>query len=205
MIGNKVRKWTQEQFLNNIGKAIAKLKIHPNIVSAAALLIAPVSCYFIATGNYWLGAVFAILAAGVDFIDGSVARAMNKASKFGSYFDAMLDKYVECIIYLGFILNNFALEGFLAITGSLLISYAKPRVAIVIPIDNHDWPAIGERSERLIILIVGLIISAIFPVVLGIPILKIVLWIIIVITHIGAIQRIIYARKLIIAAGGNKA
>jgi len=205
MIGNKVRTWTQKQFLNDIGKAIAILKIHPNIVSATALLVAPVSCYFIAIGNYWLGAVFAILAAGVDFIDGSVARAMNKASKFGSYFDAMLDKYVECIIYLGFILNDFALEGFLAITGSLLLSYAKPRVAIVVPIDNHDWPAIGERSERLIILILGLVLSAIFPVVLGIPLLKIFLWVIIVITHIGAVQRMGYARKLIITAGDNKA
>jgi archaetidylinositol phosphate synthase len=203
MIGNKVRQWTQKQFLNDIGKAIAKLRIHPNIVSATALLIAPISCYFIATGNYWFGAVFAILAAAVDFIDGSVARAMNKASKFGSYFDAMLDKYVECIIYLGFILSDLALEGFLAITGSLLISYAKPRVAIVIAVDNHDWPAIGERAERLIILILGLILSAIFPVVLGIPLLKIVLWIIIAITHIGAMQRIIYARKLIVAAGEN--
>ena len=198
MIGNKVRTWTQKQFLNDIGKAIALLKIHPNIVSATALLVAPVSCYFIAIGNYWLGAVFVILAAGVDFIDGSVARAMNKASKFGSYFDAMLDKYVECIIYLGFILNDFALEGFLAITGSLLLSYAKPRVAIVVPIDNHDWPAIGERSERLIILILGLVVSAIFPVVLGIPLLEIFLWVIIAITHIGAVQRMSYARKLII-------
>ena len=47
----------------------------------------------------------------------------------GNYLDAMIDRDVEIIIYLGFALSGFFIEAFLVVTGSLLVSYAKARTA----------------------------------------------------------------------------
>ena len=65
----------------------------------------------------------------------------------------------------------------------------------VIETDNHDWPVIGGRPDRLIILIVGLLIVN-FVAIKGL-IIQLTLGLITVVSFIGLIQRIIYARGLI--------
>ncbi|HPM86328.1 MAG TPA: hypothetical protein PLI99_04495, partial [archaeon] len=57
---------------------------------------------------------------------------------------------------------------------------------------NRDWPAIGEHADKLIILLVGLLLA-----VLGFNYLEYFLYLIALISAIGSVQRIIYARGLI--------
>ena len=149
--------------LYKIGVIIGKTGINPNMFSIIAIAFAIAAAYFLATQNYVFGLVFVIIASCWDCLDGSVARAQGKVSKFGNYLDALIDKYVEIIIYFGFVLAGFSVEAFLVITGSLVLSYAKPRTAIVVHIDNHDWPAIGERPDRMMLLIMIIIIGIFLP------------------------------------------
>lgn len=200
MLGTKVRK-KSEKLLNKIGLLIAKTRINPNIFSPIAIVWAIIAAYFIANKNMVAGLIFVILAAVWDTLDGSLARAEGGVSKLGNYLDAVIDRYVEIIIYLGFAFAGFQIEAFLVITGSLLVSYAKARTAIVIPIDNRDWPTIGERFDRLSLLIIAMVISIFSPTIaiLGttISLISLSLYLIAIIVYVGSIQRIFYARRII--------
>ena len=197
MITRRIRGVIQPYLSDSIGRGIGRLGISPNTVSSFALILVLPACYFIVLRSYLLAALFVILSGAVDLIDGCVARAMNRATKFGAYLDAMLDRYVDCIIYLGFVLDGFVLEAFLATCGTLLTSYAKPRTAMVVDIYAQDWPTIGERTERFILIVAGLIVAAFFPTLLGVSTIGLMLWITAIITHIGAVQRVVYKYMLV--------
>ena len=191
MLG-KYRKNTKP-ILNKISRVISTLPISPNTFTFLAIPLSFIATYFLYHSNFLLGSLFIIFAILIDFLDGSFAAAKGQKSYFGNYFDAVVDKVVESIIYLG-LSFHYPLLAFICFASTMLISYAKPRVALVIETDNHDWPAIGERSDRLLLLILGLIslsfIKSIDP-------LEIILIIIAIVNIIGFIQRVIYAKALI--------
>lgn len=200
MLGANLREKLKKP-LEKIGLLIAQTGINPNIFSSFALLWAAFAAYYIADKNTAMGVIFVILAAVWDALDGSLARAGGKATKLGNYLDAMIDRYVEVIIYLGFALAGFQIEAFLVITGSLLVSYAKARTAIVVPTDNSHWPAIGERPDRLMLLIIAMVTSIFLPEIsaLGYTVssMSFFLYIIAIIVYAGSIQRMFYARGII--------
>jgi len=200
MLGEKLRQKLKKP-LEEIGSLIAKTGINPNIFSSFAILWAVIAAYFIANEKLTVALIFVILATIWDGLDGSLARAGGKVSKFGNYLDAIIDRYVEIIIYLGFALSGFYVEAFLVVSGSLLVSFAKARTAIVTPIDNSHWPAIGERPDRLILLFIAMVISIFLPMVtisgLTISTMSLFLYIIAITVYIGSIQRIFYAKKII--------
>jgi phosphatidylglycerophosphate synthase len=200
MLGAKFREKLRKP-LEKIGLLMAKTGINPNVFSSFAFLWAIIAAYFIANENMTMGLVFVIITAIWDALDGSLARAEKKVTKFGNYLDAMIDRHVEIIIYLGFALSGFFIEAFLVVSGSLLVSYAKARTALVVPIDNHDWPAIGERPDRLILLVISMIITIFLPEIsaLGATIssMSFFLYLIAIMVYVGSIQRILYARKII--------
>lgn len=187
---------------NFLAKPFIALKIHPNIVSVLAIPLALASAYFVLIQNYFLAIVFAVFAISMDFIDGSVARALNRQSFFGNYFETMVDKIVEFILIMPFALV-FPLASFLALGFSMIESYAKPRVALVIIADNRDWPAIGEHAERQLLFLAGLFLSMLSIKLFGFQSMEFILYFIAFITAIGLIQRIFFAKKLIAEAEKN--
>ena len=200
MLGSKLRKKLEKR-LEAISSLIARTGVNPNVFSSIALVWAVLAAYFIANIYMVSGLIFVVLAAVWDAFDGSLARVTHKVTKFGNYLDAMIDRYVEIIILLGFAFSGFFIESFLVVSGSLLVSYAKARTAIVVPIDNHDWPAIGERFERLLLLVIALAISIFLPTInlmgFDISTLSFFLYLIAAMVYIGGAQRIFYAKSLI--------
>jgi phosphatidylglycerophosphate synthase len=178
-------------------KALSRVGVNPNHITATSVVFAAIGAYYIYNGIFDMAVVFMLLSIFIDVLDGGVARYSKRVTKFGNYFDAMIDKYVEVILYVGFALGGYSLGAILALSGSFLLSYAKARLAITIPIDNHDWPAIGERADRLIILIIGMVLFLILPEFSGYSLINITLYTIAGITYIGGIQRILYARDII--------
>lgn len=185
-----------------LAKPFAFFKIHPNIVSLLGIPFALAAAYFVLQGDYAFALLFSVLAVTMDMIDGSVAKLLDKISNFGNYFETMIDKLVEVILIAPFALL-YPFPAFLAISFSLIVSYAKPRVALVIITDNRDWPAIGEHGDRLLIFLAGLAISIFYPLLYGYAVMEIILYLIAVVTLIGLVQRILYAKKLISEAEQN--
>jgi phosphatidylglycerophosphate synthase len=204
MLGGDLRA-NFSKYMDSIGGVIGKTGINPNLFSLLALPIAGIAAYFLARKEFLIGMLVVFFAMIWDALDGGVARAQKKTSKFGNYLDALLDRYIEIIIYFGIALAGYYLESFLVITGSLVLSYAKPRTALLVKIDNHDWPAIGERVDRLILLFIGLVLRIIIPSFrVGDYIVytfSVVLYLIAAVVYTGSIQRIFYAKKIIDAGG----
>ncbi len=179
-----------------LAKPFAALGVHPNAVTLLGIPFALAAAYFIFQQQYLNAFFFVILAVLMDLIDGSVAGLSGKRSYFGNYFETMVDKYVEFIVFSGFVFA-FPLETVLLVGLSLIESYAKPRVALVIIADNRDWPALGEHADKFALLLAGLFVSAFFPAAFGYETMRLFLLLLILVVFVGGIQRILYARKLI--------
>jgi len=198
MLG-KIRSNTKSALIK-IAKVLSILPLSANQFTFTAVILSGVAAYFLANEKYIFGVLFVVLASLIDLLDGSFAYVKNQKSPFGNYFDAIIDKVVEVIIYFG-LAFNYPILAFICLATTMLVSYAKPRVALVIETDNHDWPAIGERGDRLCLLVLGLIIAEFVHIdciyTYNFDIVQISLCIIAVVTFIGFIQRIFYAKKLI--------
>jgi phosphatidylglycerophosphate synthase len=195
---------SQKKFFNElfggVGRALAKLPIHPNFLTLLGLGLVVACCfYLIMTKNLLVFSVLIFFAGLFDLLDGALARASGKSSKFGAYLDAMTDRYFEILVVIStaYVTGYWVLSALL-ILGTYSVSYAKARAAMEIPIQNNEWPDFLERSERDLIFVAGLFISQVIPV----QILEhnIFWWTLLFLTlgtHATVIQRVFRARRLI--------
>lgn len=181
-----------------IGIAFSKLRISPNQWTLLSIIPAIIALYFLVYSEFLMAALFFILSAFIDLIDGSVARVMGKASRLGAYLDTIVDRYVEGIII--FALLFAGLPGFyipisawifLYIFGSLMTTYSKSAAKEKELIVGRELKGgLLERAERLIILFIGILLAAVQPVYL-----TYVIVILAALANISAIQRIVIATR----------
>ena len=180
-----------------IGKAISKLGISPNGWTFISLILAVIAVIFIIKQNLLVGAIFFLISILLDLFDGAVARATNKTTKFGGFFDTVVDRYVESLIIFSLLfisLPNLFLPIyvwlFILLFGALMTTYIKSAAREKGLVNEDLRGGFFGRSERTVILFIGLIIGNFFPIVLS--------WIIFVLAilvNLAAIQRFILARK----------
>jgi phosphatidylglycerophosphate synthase len=103
-------------------------------------------------------AILLIILSGImDFLDGSVARACKKETKFGGLFDSTVDKVTEIVIYISLGLYNPQLwfPASLAIAFFMLSSYISKHAKVS---GGESGGGILERKERLILLVLGILL-----------------------------------------------
>ncbi|MEK6970315.1 MAG: CDP-alcohol phosphatidyltransferase family protein, partial [archaeon] len=181
-----------------LAEPFIRLGMDPFWVTMMAIPFSLATAYAYAS-HAWGWALLLLPLSGVwDAIDGTVARAQKRQSLWGNYFETMVDKLVEIVVFIG--LSIIAPVAAISALGlGLWSSYAKPRVALVIITDNRDWPAIGEHADKMALLWVGTLWSFVDPA-NALPILTGTLWLIALISGIGALQRMAYAKRLIAEA-----
>ena len=179
-----------------LAKPFVALHIHPTAVSLLAIPLALISAWFVFQLDFLPAFLFAFLALLIDLFDGEVARLSNKVSLFGNYIEGMIDKTVDFIL-IGSFVFLFPFETVLALGCSFLASFAKPRLALVIITDNRDWSSLGERGDKMAVLLVGLFVASFIPIFFGIETMRLTLCLVAFIALLGVFQRIFYARKLI--------
>ena len=81
--------------IDRIVRWLALSRIHPNVLTFLGLVINIVAAYLFAAGSFrWAGAV--VIGAGLfDMVDGRVARETNRVTRFGGFFDSVLDRYSD--------------------------------------------------------------------------------------------------------------
>ena len=135
----------------------------------------------------------------LDGLDGAVARTAGRATKFGAYLDAMVDRYVEAIVVMTVAsVTGYWMLSMLVLVGALLESYAKARAAMEVSVSNQEWPDRMERAERDVLFIVGLAASALIrwqP--LGRDLFWWTLIVLAILSHLTVVQRILRARQFI--------
>ncbi len=159
---------------------------HLSLLGAAGNVLAGV----LAGRGELLGAGLAAWGfSALDMVDGALARATGRQSRFGSVLDAVLDRVAEAAV-LGGLLFFFlrrgdqegALLSFVAAVASFLVSYVRARAEIVaVPLRE----GLLARPERVFILGLGLIIDHV----------KIVLWVLAVAAALTAAHRLFLAHR----------
>ena len=151
-----------------IVRVLALSKIHPNVLTFFGLVINAVAATMLAAGQFrWAGVV--IIGAGLfDMVDGRVARETNRVTKFGGFFDSVLDRYSDLALLVGMLvwygsINRFSYVVLTAIAmmGTVMVSYARARAENSIPTCKVGFM---ERPERVVLLIIGALFDRMAPV-----------------------------------------
>ena len=139
----------------------SRLNVNPNIVTVISPFIAILSAIFFANGNLIGGAIFILLSGFLDVVDGAVARYHDRASPFGAFLDSTMDRFADAIIFIGIIFGGYChwFVGILAIHSAITVSYVRARAESQGVECNIG---IAERAVRMIILMLGALIAAIF-------------------------------------------
>ena len=108
------------------------LRLTPDFFNWLGLFLGGVAGILFSFGRLGWGGVVMLLGGICDVMDGRIARAMKVASSYGAFIDSTFDRFVEVFAFLGlvFFLRGTAWGPLLAaaaITGSLLVSYARAR------------------------------------------------------------------------------
>lgn len=110
---------------------LAALKITPNQVTAASLILAIVSAIFIGKGLMMTGLFVLVVAASCDTMDGALARRQGIISEQGAFFDSFIDRVSEAVIFGGLAYsgqgNIVTWLSIGALSASLCVSYARAR------------------------------------------------------------------------------
>ena len=158
----------------------------PDHLTIVGLVVGASAGIAIGSGRLYLGAALVVLAGLPDLLDGALAKASNSSSQRGAFFDSTVDRVTDFFL-LGGIAWYFATDDQFAdelpmlpfaIAGvSSLVSYQRAK-AESLGIDAKG--GLMERAERIIAILIGLVFN-----VLLIPIL----WLMLVLTTITAVQR----------------
>src|SRR5689334_7181079 len=132
--------WACDKVIRLIVRALALSRIHPNVLTFLGLVINAVAAALLAVGQFrWAGVV--IIGAGLfDMVDGRVARETNRVTRFGGFFDSVLDRYSDLALLVGLLVwygainrPSYVVLTAVAMTGSVMVSYTRARAESSIP------------------------------------------------------------------------
>lgn len=169
-----------------IVRGLALSRIHPNVLTFIGLLINIYAAFLLASGRF-LAAGLVIIGAGIfDMVDGRVARETNQVTRFGGFFDSVLDRYSDCALLMGLLvyygtINRpfYVVLTAIVMAGSVMVSYTRARAENTIPSCKVGFM---ERPERIVLLIIGALFDHMAP----------VLWVIAVLSTLTVTHRMIY-------------
>lgn len=191
--------------ISPVESLLVRWHLHPNAVTALSFGFNLVSCALLFLGWLFLAGWVILLGGTMDMLDGRIARKTGTVSKRGAFFDSVMDRYGEILIFLGLaahfrdsILLYIIL---LAMAGSLMVSYTRARAE---GLGVTCKVGMLQRPERIVFLGFGAIFSSILymlrgtlglnggPYLMGFVILVIAL-----LSNATALSRMVYVmRKL---------
>src|SRR5205809_3814014 len=169
-----------------IVRGLALSRIHPNVLTFLGLVINMIAAWMLAVGQFRWGAAVVIGAGLFDMVDGRVARETNRVTRFGGFFDSVLDRYSDLALLMGLLVYYASINRFfyivltaIVMTGSVMVSYTRARAENTIPKCKVGFL---ERPERVVLLIIGGLFDRMAP----------VLWVLAVLSNVTVIHRMIY-------------
>jgi archaetidylinositol phosphate synthase len=186
----RVQSWLVDE-----AKLLHDLGLTPNKISLIGVIFSVLSAV-----SYWqwkaqlifaiLAPLFLLASGFCDALDGVLARLSGQVTAFGGFLDSLLDRYADAMIFVGIILGGLSnvYWGFLALIGSLLVSYCRARAEVA----GVKMEAIGllERAERILLLVTASFLALAWE--------KALEWGIILLaflTNLTVLQRVVYFRK----------
>ena len=182
------RRWRKgvEQGLGPLGDRLRRFGVTADALTVFGLLCSVATALLIASGHL-LWAVVGVIVSGVaDLLDGAIARGSGQASPRGAFFDSVSDRVSDAFVlggvawYLGtWKHGHYPVLALAVLAVSMLISYERARAEAL---GFEARGGLMERAERMILLGVGLAFSVVL-----VP----VLWVMLVLTSLTAVQRFV--------------
>ena len=177
---------TFEKGLRPIGDQLRRTGVTANHLTVTGLVMGVAASLAIANGSLPAGLFLLILTAVPDVLDGAVAKASGTASPRGAFFDSVIDRVSDALLLGGVAWylastqpGRVAVLPLAVLAASMLISYERAKA------ESLGFDARGglmERAERLVLLGFGLLFESLL-----VP----VLWVMLVLTVITAVQRFV--------------
>lgn len=175
-------------FRDLIADLLGKTLLQPNALTSLGVILDLVAFWTLSNG-YLFGSGILIALGGVcDLLDGALARRAGRATPFGAFYDSTMDRISDMAVYGGLLAYYASLDNvplvvitFLAMSGSIMVSYTRARAECLIP---KCKVGVMERAERTIILILGALFNR----------MPMALWIIAVGAWLTTTHRIVYTR-----------
>lgn len=184
---------------NGLAAPFVKANMSPSAVTLLAVPLSLASAGLCYLGFFKASLFLALLAFCMDFIDGAVARLSGRSSPFGNQLDAVVDRLVEGFILVGLAVYYPVLAA-LGLTFSTTISYIKARVGLVVISTNDDWPGLGDRSDRVALMLGALWALGYSTELVGSQLAPFFLVALLLVSGIGCCQRLLHAQKVIESA-----
>ncbi|PYT28455.1 MAG: CDP-alcohol phosphatidyltransferase family protein [Acidobacteria bacterium] len=177
---------TSGKIINLIVGALALSRIHPNVLTFLGLVINTWAAFLFAAGRFRAAGLVVILAGVFDMVDGRVARETNRVTRFGGFFDSVIDRYSDLALFMGLLVYYASINRFfyivltaIVMTGSVMVSYTRARAECTIPKCKVGFL---ERPERVVLIIIGALFDRMAP----------VLWVIAMLSNLTVVHRMIY-------------
>jgi CDP-diacylglycerol--glycerol-3-phosphate 3-phosphatidyltransferase len=169
-----------------VGEALHRRGITADVLTATGLVSATITALLVASGHLHLAIVFLIITGMHDLFDGPVAKAAGTASVRGAFFDSVTDRVADAVLMGGvawYLIGRH--EGYL-----VLLPMAILAVTALVSYERAKAESLGlaakgglmERAERMFLLGVGFLSTAVF-----LP----VLWILFVLISLTAVSRFV--------------
>jgi len=148
---------------------LIKRRLNPNHFTTIGLVLSIIAAYFFGIGLLRAAGIIMIISGTFDIIDGRVARASNRVTRFGALYDSTLDRYGEVTIFFGlayyFVNNPWAVDGInlslittiavcVALGGSVMTSYVRARAE---GLGLECKVGVMQRPERIVLIAFGAI------------------------------------------------
>jgi len=198
----KLKKQIQ-QMLTSQAQAAHKIGLTPNKVSLIGFILAFASAvsYGLASTHRWLlllATAFLLASGFCDTLDGIIARTFQQVTVFGGFFDSVLDRYADAIVFAAIIIAGLCnpawgvfwgpVWALAALAGSLLVSYSRARAEAA----GLKMESVGlaERAERMLILAVVSVVAFFWLPALGYGVALLA-----VLSNFTVVQRALYVYK----------
>ena len=155
-----------------LSRLLAHTPVTPNTITVVSFTIALLGAWLFTRQGYLsvlLAGVLIQVSSIIDGCDGEIARLKALGSRFGAFFDTILDRYADLAIAAGvtygFWLSNpefwvwFA--GIGALSGFLLTSYSKKEYQLRFqkPSPSRFLPRLAKRDLRLFVIFLGALLG----------------------------------------------
>jgi len=157
---------------NPVALALGRLGLTPNALTLIGFLGTCVAA-FAASQQRWLAAGLLVLIFGIfDLFDGALARATNRESRLGAFYDSVFDRAGEVIVYLGIVWGTLDFGLWLpvvlaagALASSTMVSYvrAKSEGLGFTPGTGMASVGLAPREVRVALLGFGLVVAGLLP------------------------------------------
>jgi len=162
---SEFRKTAAHYLTQPVVRLLAKTPITPSAITWFGFLLAAGAAVLITTGHLFAAGLVVLLAGFFDILDGALARLTNQTTRFGAVLDSTLDRLSEAVLLLGILILYTRQQSVtqillvsVALPSSMLVSYVKARAEAI---GLECQVGLFTRSERVIVLALGLLLSQI--------------------------------------------